>query len=671
MLSKKMAFSLMSLITLLALAFVVPTTMAADDFDATFSVTNRVYNTDIVVTLTFGSNVGLTNAQGILNTDLTKNLLSVRIVDKNGVVTDLTGVTSPVIDSADITAKDINLGVTGDQTDGKTFKFTILATNTDSDDRQILLAIKAGVAEADPLSVKSSKKGSATVGLMGAIAVNPSRPNVVSIQRLRPGSQTVVSAFQEAKLTQAPFDVRIVFTELPHDFVLAKITVENGVASNLVVGVPFAWYGVTVANNTATVVPATDTNREHALRPHPSEGMYEHSVEGALAGVLQGMDGNVPLPTGADEKYHQYRVTITPHNKTADFEVKVSITEFHDNASPFPNVYKPFDIGNKPNGREQLRLNVTGAARNLKAGTRVVLPKGIVIPATGYLVITQNSDGSEVIVPTDSPKAPDATKRTPVQMIYNVQQAATLPNLATQFVNGVVLDLESQHAGLVISEVMWGEDVSLNPSSNSQYIELYNPGGAYTTADNADHTPDVNEALTLIFYAPNEFSAVEARTAAGDLPTGVTDRIGTLDADGSYWDPVGIGQSGRSGKGEGEATGGRVSFVPTVPIVSMYRAMDAAGAVEDGQTAATWMTSAGPKSANFNLTAIGIRHGTPGAATDATTTPADTAAEEKAAADKAAAAVKKTESTGTMPEDGQIYISEIMFAGGGILPTVD
>ena len=97
MLSKKMAFSLMSLITLLALAFVVPTTMAADDFDATFSVTNRVYGTDIIVTLTFGSNVGLANAKAILNTDLTKNLLSVRIVDKDGVVTDLTGVASPVI----------------------------------------------------------------------------------------------------------------------------------------------------------------------------------------------------------------------------------------------------------------------------------------------------------------------------------------------------------------------------------------------------------------------------------------------------------------------------------------------------------------------------------------------------------------------------------------------
>ena len=63
MLSKKMAFSLMSLITLLALAFVAPSAIAADDFDATFSVVrasavsdhNAMYAQDIVVTLTFGA----------------------------------------------------------------------------------------------------------------------------------------------------------------------------------------------------------------------------------------------------------------------------------------------------------------------------------------------------------------------------------------------------------------------------------------------------------------------------------------------------------------------------------------------------------------------------------------------------------------------------------------
>ena len=59
------------------------------------------------------------------------------------------------------------------------------------------------------------------------------------------------------------------------------------------------------------------------------------------------------------------------------------------------------------------------------------------------------------------------------------------PTWQPGFLNGVVVDVESQHPGLVISEVMWGEDVSLNPSSNSQYIELYNPGGQYKTVDDA------------------------------------------------------------------------------------------------------------------------------------------------------------------------------------------
>ena len=54
--------------------------------------------------------------------------------------------------------------------------------------------------------------------------------------------------------------------------------------------------------------------------------------------------------------------------------------------------------------------------------------------------------------------------------------------------------------------------------------------------------------------------------------------------------------------------------------------------------------------------------------TDATDTPADTAAEAKAKTDAEAAAAKKTASTGTIPVDGEIYISEIMFAGGGVLP---
>ena len=38
----------------------------------------------------------------------------------------------------------------------------------------------------------------------------------------------------------------------------------------------------------------------------------------------------VPMPTGDDSMYRQYRVTITPHQKSADFDVKVKINSFHD-----------------------------------------------------------------------------------------------------------------------------------------------------------------------------------------------------------------------------------------------------------------------------------------------------------------------------------------------------
>ena len=88
----------------------------------------------------------------------------------------------------------------------------------------------------DDTLLNMSKLVQHTITLSKAPAPNDSRPNVVSIQRLRPGSQTVVSAFEEAKVTGA-FDVKIVFTELPHDFKLAMINVEGGTASALVVGV--------------------------------------------------------------------------------------------------------------------------------------------------------------------------------------------------------------------------------------------------------------------------------------------------------------------------------------------------------------------------------------------------------------------------------------------------
>ena len=717
MLSKKMTFSLMSLITLLAFAFVAPSAMAAAfeikvagptsaDYVADDDGTIPNSNQEIEVKLKVSSGqpiADLLYTAGDGTTD--DDDITVAAFDKDGFAVTLTAQNLTIVEQdrtayAKATPKEHQLLVTITPAGGAI---------TDSTIAKVIISIAGGImstdvtlAAADAVSKADAVRHTITLSAAPTADQLEKIPKVVSIQRLRPGSQSVVAAFQEEIVTVPSFDVRFVLSEAHSEYDGGKtadenakrlIEVENGVPSNLVVGQTFTWFGGS-ADDVARV--ATEETRPFAIRPHPLEGMYEHNGDGVLASV-PGAEATptdtVPLPTSDDSMYRQYRVTITPHakrgDKTKTFNVKVKVKNFHDGGATIRNTYVSPGFGesaNLPNGREILTAKVAFTAVNLEAGYRVVLPEKIVIPAGGYLVIAQNALGSEVVVPPGKrDETPKATDRTPAQLKYNVYEDADLPNLATAFLNGVVVDVESQHPGLVISEVMWGEDVSLDTSSNSQYIELYNPGGEYKTVNDADHTPDINEALTLIFYAPNEFSAIAARAAVAAtataaattaLPAGITDRIGTLDAKGAYWSPATKGQSGRSGT-EAAGTEGRATFGVIVPIVSMYRGMvadtstgAAVGAMmpDDGQMAASWISSAGPKSANFDPLAIGVRHGTPGAATDATSTPADTAAEAKAKADAAAAALKKTASTGTMPEDGQIYISEIMFAGGGILP---
>ena len=89
-----------------------------------------------------------------------------------------------------------------------------------------------------------------------------------------------------------------------------------------------------------------------------------------------------------------------------------------------------------------------------------------------------------------------------------------------------MIDVVSPH-DLVITEVMWGTDASLRTPSHNQWIELYNAGEAYkTTAD----------TTYLVFYSANEIPRPLNRD--GTLPYGVTDRIGTVDAQNNHWSIV-------------------------------------------------------------------------------------------------------------------------------------
>ena len=679
MLSKKMTVSLMSLITIFALAFAVPGALA-DTFDVTVSTHNTDYRyasaasgTEIPIRIMLTSAQPVTDAAAL------------------GALT-LTAYTAAGASATSRITTALAVDNTYNNTPTKK-RFTFTVTPSDGGNPATVVAeITLDVDELTSSDLRIKDKGTVTEGALTFTFTQEAPdtiPKVISIQRLRPGSQTVVAAFQEQRIDLSvfpTFDVRIVLSAA-HTFDPATaanlVEVDQGTPSGLVIGAPFAWQGGTTGESPP--VP----NSAQAIKPHPSEGHYYFANDyGPLLGrerrSTQAAD-TVPMPTAADDMYRQYRVTITPFEKSGDFDVKVRVKSFHDGGSPIRNTYIAPEFKHSstlPNGRDILTIPVKGAARPLTAGYKVRLNKDIVIPAGGYLVIANDKDGSKVEYGpgpagdwriNDTPRP---THRTPEQLKYNVIDEGNLkdelPNLATQFLTGVVVDVESQHAGLVVSEVMWGEDVSLVDRTHSQYIELYNPGAQYKTVDDKDETKDINEALTLIFYAPNEFTSVPPAGTDGSLPTGITDRIGTLYGKGDYWNPSTKGQSGSSGVPLQNATDVEVTIARTAvtKIVSMYRVMEADDTIDAtmGQMAAKWASSEGPKSTNFKPVAIGIRHGTPGAATDATETPADTAADAAAIAAAAAAAQKKIDSTGTIPTAGQIYISEIMFAGAGSLP---
>ena len=413
-------------------------------------------------------------------------------------------------------------------------------------------------------------------------------------------------------------------------------------------------------------------------------------------------DSDMPS-TGRDNMLYPYALTITPTYPADKPDIVVKVKAFEDQVLPTANDYPPPSReADYTEGTSKLTIKVgKEALADKDAGIRIAIPEKIVVAASGYLVVAKDdgdgddnhdarTDSTQIEYAGDPTKDPSVTTaRAPNLQTYNIIKAG-LPNLETFLANGGTIDVVSPHAGLIISEVMWGSDASLgsgntalDPTDN-QWIELYNPGAKYTTVKEDDATAAL-EATYLVFYRPNETppakTAAVAATATtkavpAALPAGVTDRIGTIDDKGGYWSIAGKGQSGRTG--QGESAGELLAVVPTQPVVSMYRVMvpstaadAAAGAMmpADGNTSAAWMAST-PPAVNFRSGAVGVRIGSPGAGrlvTAAETAAAAAAAKAKADA-AAAAAAKASDTSVSMPKVGQIYISELMVAGGGTLP---
>ena len=468
---KKMEFSLMRLIAILVLAFITSSAMAQNEFKVNIegptSVSYTLNATGDAATAEVVVDVIVTAAQFIpllvysAEPGALINNLDFTLRDKDGFQP--SQVNYSLFDVTDYALRT-----------GKVRKVRVVLDESNFPElTKVILTVEA-LETPDPTVTqeKNAHKSKAvhhTITFTALPAYDLDRPRVVSIQRLRPSSQSVVSAFEERQIVPEPFDVRIVFTEKPHDFKLATINVEGGTASNLVVGVPF------------TMLRTNATDAATTYRPHPSEGMYAHTLAGVPLGVTG--SGNIPAPTGDDEMYHQYRVTITPYRRVD--MVKISVKEFNDGGSPFLNIYKPLNVDYKPNGREQLRLAVATTTMSLGTGVMLSLPHDDDVKITEKQKADATAADAAETVAAEKVKADAAT----VAVKKAVDTSVRIPE------DGQIYISEIMFAGGGILP-QW---IEISNGSRSEQVNL---SGWTLTVENATADADVSVGAKAVFTIP-------------------------------------------------------------------------------------------------------------------------------------------------------------------------
>ena len=584
MLSKKMTFSLMSLITLLAFAFVAPSAMA-DAFDVASITVDDVEVSD-TLEIEYGQPIVIKVDLGAVITNgsfLPAGIIVTPISKSGGTGTALTG--------AQITG--------GDPDNGQNFIVTFTtpisapadnATAADLAAHTTKLHVLIPADGVTRLSDPADKNKIATkeINLVGQEPGEQGateNPTVVSITRATSISHTGGGGFVE-EVVAGPFQVKIVLTEKPNGGLaagdVAALDVAEGTVTSVVAGLPFARIPMDV--DTAATIPDS------------REGGYS------------GQEDGVPDPSGRDMMYYPYLASITPKG-TAD-TVTIKVKGFKDLVLPrgtgtdevkAGEYVTPTDaiLDTQPDGRERLKVKVVkDPTVALADGYVVELTNKRVAPAGGYLVVAKDKDMTGIHLPDKSDaddNAPDATTRTLAERQYNVISVATFPNLEAFLSNGGTIDIVSPAAGLVISEIMWGSDASLATNSDSQWIEIKNTTAANIATGDKTHK--------LIFYGPNE-TLPDMSVAANNIQ----DRVGTIGA-GGYWTLAGKGRSGRTGTGE--TKGDLTAVVPTQALISMQRVIDTAGVAADGTMASSW-TESTPPAVNFDPAKGGNRIASPG-----------------------------------------------------------
>ena len=172
---------------------------------------------------------------------------------------------------------------------------------------------------------------------------------------------------------------------------------------------------------------------------------------------------NMPS-TGRDDKVYPYVLTITPKYENKN-DIVVKVKAFEDMVLPTALKYTvPAREADYMEGMSKLTIKVgKEVLKDKTGGFEVLIPKEIRIPnGSGYLVAATDIGGSGIKDnPENDKDEPKASARTPAQLLYNVIALGDLPNLETFLANGGTIDLIAPN-DLVISEIMWGSDASLD-----------------------------------------------------------------------------------------------------------------------------------------------------------------------------------------------------------------
>ena len=584
MLSNKMTVSLMSLITIFALAFVAPAAMAAT-FGGDLIMTSDVsHQGDLQLELPGSGNLDIMvkYAKAIKLDPASK--VFVTIYDADGDLAFIPGVAAAAVAPTGTPLAGGMIGLSpGKEVASRDFTFMVPVEFLEAGSK-VEIKIAADIASADVTNADTTEGKTFTVHVVGEnplVGGSEAGPDVLKIALVGEPFATV---------TTSEFQVHVLLSEDVKKDGLKKDGLDVG---------------------DATVKSVTKLASPPGTMMVSDAGLVGRPDQTPADPILTGTTLLSALDTWRDGMLHLYLVTLTtkgPGEKTATIKVKSFAGNEIPLAGEAQDMYTRAPDTSLVEGRDILTVKTKLAAAVKKEGIRVNLAKDKVIPASGYLVVAEDKGASQIIAPaTDDDKSPDNTKDSGGQLIYKVIGNDGLPNLETFLNNGGVIDVESPHA-LVITEIMWGSDASLDAPSKNQWIELYNAGAEYKTKED-DASTAGNEAVTLVFYGPGD--TPPALSATGGLPAGITDRVGTIDANGAYWSIAGKGQSGRTG--QGEDADNLATVVPTQAVASMNRVMVPSTApnapvgammVAPGTMASSWVQST-PPNINFNAGATG------------------------------------------------------------------